>query len=145
MEGMYTFPPDGERKEEGHIYSRKSVCFYEKQTPLQYLHPLVILVLSNFCPVCKKTVCVGGQSVVKGFRWNVSCLGGNKIRAFCCSELQNKSLTLDGRMTTQEPSPSQAGSLPRSDPANRSQSRRLPSADKSRGEEKYRITRGSEI
>lgn len=56
---MYTFPPDGERKEEGHIYSRKSVCFYEKQTPLQYLHPLVILVLSNLCPVCNKTVCVG--------------------------------------------------------------------------------------
>lgn len=61
MEGMYTFPPDGERKEEGHIYSRKSVCFYEKQTLLQYLHPLVILVLSNFCPVCKKTVCGGGS------------------------------------------------------------------------------------
>lgn len=93
---MYTFPPDGERKEEGHIYSRKSVCFYEKQTPLQYLHPLVILVLSNFCPVCVKTVCVcrggwEGQSVVEGFHLNekknthttVSCLGGNKIRAFC--------------------------------------------------------------
>lgn len=22
------------------MYSRTSVCFYEKQTPLQYLHPL---------------------------------------------------------------------------------------------------------
>lgn len=113
MEGMYTFPPDGERKEEGHIYSRKSVCFYEKQTPLQYLHPLVILVLSNFCPVCKKMVCGGAVCCErlpleqKEKHTTVSCLGGNKIRAFCCSELQNKSLTLDGRMTTQEPSPSQ--------------------------------------
>lgn len=34
-------PPDGGRKEGGHMYNRKSVCFYEKQTPLQYLHPLV--------------------------------------------------------------------------------------------------------
>lgn len=42
MHGRYVqvCPPDGGRREEGRMYSRKSVCFYEKQTPLQYLHPL---------------------------------------------------------------------------------------------------------
>lgn len=39
MEGMYMFPPHGEGKRK-YIYSLESVCFYEKQTPLQYLHVL---------------------------------------------------------------------------------------------------------
>lgn len=45
----------------------KSVCFYEKQTPLQYLHVLsAIFFLFIFLSCIKK-----GQFVVKGFHYNI--------------------------------------------------------------------------
>lgn len=65
---MYMFPPHGERK--GNIYSLKSVCFYEKQTPLQYLHVLwFFFFLSSFLS-CRTE----GWFVLKGFHCNKNYL-----------------------------------------------------------------------
>lgn len=64
MNGRYVHvSPHGERKEERHIYSLKSVCFYEKQTPLQYLHELLIFFFLSFFYV----VVYKGWFVLKGF------------------------------------------------------------------------------
>lgn len=47
----------------------KSVCFYEKQTPLQYLHVRsIFFFLSSFCPVLKK----GSVCNEKAFHYNIN-------------------------------------------------------------------------
>lgn len=64
MNGRYVHVSSSWREEkEQHIYSSESVCFYEKQTPLQYLHvllcfvfPFFLFFLSSSRPVVKEGV-----------------------------------------------------------------------------------------
>lgn len=46
----------------------KSVCFYEKQTPLQYLHALSAIFFPFIFLSCIKK----GQFVMKGFHYNIN-------------------------------------------------------------------------
>lgn len=58
MNGSYVHVSASLREEkEQHIYSLEFVCFYEKQTPLQYLHELLedffFFSIQSFYPVVK--------------------------------------------------------------------------------------------
>lgn len=53
MESMYMFPPHRERKRNNIFTAWNQVCFYEKQTPLQYLHVLFFS-FHLFSPVVKR-------------------------------------------------------------------------------------------
>lgn len=85
MNGRYVHVSSSWREEkERHIYSLESVCFYEKQTPLQYLHVLMFFfTLSFFCPVLKRV------GLLKSFHCNkkyLTCFPvweGIKLKGFC--------------------------------------------------------------
>lgn len=49
MNERYVHVSSLREEKEQHIYSLESVCFYEKQTPLQYLH-VFFFFLSPFSP-----------------------------------------------------------------------------------------------
>lgn len=67
MNGRYVHVSSSWREDqERHIYSLESVCFYEKQTPLQYLHVL----LGFFFPFIFLSCSKEGWFVLKGFHCN---------------------------------------------------------------------------
>lgn len=78
----------------------ESVCFYEKQTPLQYLHELLWIFFFPFIFLfCSKE----GWFVLKGFHCNKKYLtrvpvfeGGTKLKSFS-AKFKIKSSTLDGQ------------------------------------------------
>lgn len=80
MNGRYVHVSSSWREEkERHIYSLESVCFYEKQTPLQYLHVLLwFFFLSSFCPVVKRVGLYWKAFIATRNILHVLCLGGNK-------------------------------------------------------------------
>lgn len=90
MNGRYVHVSSSWREEkERHIYSLKSVCFYEKQTPLQYLH-----VLWFFFPFIFLSCSKEGWFVLKGFQeisYTCSCSGGNKIKSLLVKSSKWKS------------------------------------------------------
>lgn len=68
MNGRYVHVSSSMSKEtEQHIYSLESVCFYKKQTPLQYLH--VLLCFFVFFPFIFFSI-KEGWFVLKGFHCN---------------------------------------------------------------------------
>lgn len=80
MNGRYVHVSSSWREEkERHIYSLESVCFYEKQTPLQYLHVLLwFFFLSSFCPVVKRVGLYWKAFIATRNILHILCLGGNK-------------------------------------------------------------------
>lgn len=84
MNGRYVHVSSSWREEkEQHIYSLKSVCFYEKQTPLQYLHVLLwfFFFLSSFYPVVKRVGLYWKAFIATKISYTFSCLGGNKAKS----------------------------------------------------------------
>ena len=82
MNGRYEHISSSWREEkEQHIYSLESVCFYEKQTPLQYLQDLIwFFFLSSFHPVVKRV----------GLYWKASLTTRNILHIFLFGREQNK-------------------------------------------------------